>query len=90
MIQFSDDKLKEVQGIISRYPDGKQKSAVIPVLHLAQQEFGLVRIVLRIRFYLRGIPRTDRRVEAFGHVATAMKHGLADGVMINGMRCHLA
>lgn len=40
MIKFSDDKLKEVQGIISRYPDGKQKSAVIPVLHLAQQEFG--------------------------------------------------
>ena len=40
MQQFSDDKLKEVQRIISRYPDGKQKSAVIPVLHLAQQEFG--------------------------------------------------
>ncbi len=39
-IQFSDDKLKEVQRIISFYPEGKQKSAVIPVLHLAQQEFG--------------------------------------------------
>jgi NADH-quinone oxidoreductase subunit E len=40
MIQFSEDKLKEVQRIISFYPEGKQKSAVIPVLHLAQQEFG--------------------------------------------------
>ena len=40
MMQFSDEKLKEVQQIISRYPEGKQKSAVIPVLHLAQQEFG--------------------------------------------------
>jgi NADH-quinone oxidoreductase subunit E len=40
MIQFSDDKLKEVERIISFYPAGKQKSAVIPVLHLAQQEFG--------------------------------------------------
>ena len=40
MIQFSDNKLKEVQRIISFYPEGKQKSAVIPVLHLAQQEFG--------------------------------------------------
>lgn len=40
MIKFSDDKLKEVQRIISFYPEGKQKSAVIPVLHLAQQEFG--------------------------------------------------
>lgn len=39
-IQFSAEKLKEVQRIISFYPEGKQKSAVIPVLHLAQQEFG--------------------------------------------------
>lgn len=40
MVKFSDDKLKEVQRIISFYPQGKQKSAVIPVLHLAQEEFG--------------------------------------------------
>ena len=40
MIQFSENKLKEVEKIIARYPEGKQKSAVIPVLHLAQQEFG--------------------------------------------------
>ena len=39
-VQFSQEKLKEVQRIISFYPEGKQKSAVIPVLHLAQQEFG--------------------------------------------------
>jgi NADH-quinone oxidoreductase subunit E len=39
-MKFSDDKLKEVQRIISFYPEGKQKSAVIPVLHLAQEEFG--------------------------------------------------
>jgi NADH-quinone oxidoreductase subunit E len=39
-MQFSQDKLKEVQQIIARYPAGKQKSAVIPVLHLAQHEFG--------------------------------------------------
>jgi NADH-quinone oxidoreductase subunit E len=40
MLKFSDDSLKEVQRIISFYPEGKQKSAVIPVLHLAQKEFG--------------------------------------------------
>jgi NADH-quinone oxidoreductase subunit E len=39
-VQFSDKSLQEVQRIISFYPEGKQKSAVIPVLHLAQQEFG--------------------------------------------------
>lgn len=39
-IKFSDKAMQEVQRIISFYPEGKQKSAVIPVLHLAQQEFG--------------------------------------------------
>ncbi len=32
--------MQEVKRIINFYPEGKQKSAVIPVLHLAQQEFG--------------------------------------------------
>ena len=40
MTKFSDSKLKEVEQIIQRYPEGKQKSALIPVLHLAQEEFG--------------------------------------------------
>jgi NADH-quinone oxidoreductase subunit E len=40
MFQFSDKKLQEVQKIIARYPEGKQKSALIPVLHLAQEESG--------------------------------------------------
>ena len=40
MTKFSDSKLKEVEQIIQRYPEGKQKSAMIPVLHLAQEEFG--------------------------------------------------
>ena len=40
MIQFSEEKLNKVQEIIARYPEGKQKSALIPVLHLAQEEFG--------------------------------------------------
>jgi NADH-quinone oxidoreductase subunit E len=39
-LQFSKESLQEVQRIINFYPEGKQKSAVIPVLHLAQQEFG--------------------------------------------------
>jgi len=39
-VKFSDNSLKEVDRIKAFYPEGKQKSAVIPVLHLAQQEFG--------------------------------------------------
>ena len=37
---FSPDKLNKVQEIIARYPEGKQKSALIPVLHMAQEEGG--------------------------------------------------
>lgn len=37
---FSEEKLREVNRIIGFYPEGKQKSALLPVLHLAQQEFG--------------------------------------------------
>jgi NADH-quinone oxidoreductase subunit E len=40
MIQFSEEKLNKVAEIISRYPEGKQKSALLPVLHLAQDTFG--------------------------------------------------
>ena len=40
MVKFSEEKIKEVQEIIQRYPEGKQKSALLPVLHLAQEEFG--------------------------------------------------
>ena len=40
MAQFSEQKLAEVQQIIERYPAGKHKSALLPILHLAQEEFG--------------------------------------------------
>ena len=40
MIQFSQEKLNKVNELMSHYPQGKQKSALLPVLHLAQQEFG--------------------------------------------------
>ena len=40
MAQFSQEKLNKVNELVSHYPEGKQKSALLPVLHLAQQEFG--------------------------------------------------
>jgi len=39
-IVFSKSSLDKVTEIISRYPEGKQKSALLPVLHMAQDEFG--------------------------------------------------
>ena len=40
MIQFNDKNLAKVSELISRYPQGKHKSALLPILHLAQEEFG--------------------------------------------------
>ena len=39
MIKFSEEKLNKVSEIIKRYPEGKQKGALLPLLHLAQDEF---------------------------------------------------
>ncbi len=40
MIAFNEQQLSKVHEIIAHYPQGKQKSALLPVLHLAQNEFG--------------------------------------------------
>jgi NADH-quinone oxidoreductase subunit E len=38
-IKFNEAALNTAKKIISRYPEGKHKSALIPILHLAQAEF---------------------------------------------------
>jgi len=40
MSSFSQTQMAEFNRLVARYPEGKQKSALLPVLHLAQQEFG--------------------------------------------------
>ncbi|HVB03154.1 MAG TPA: NAD(P)H-dependent oxidoreductase subunit E [Chitinophagaceae bacterium] len=40
MNSLSREKLDQVDRFIAAYPEGKQKSALLPVLHLAQQEAG--------------------------------------------------
>ncbi|MBL7888869.1 MAG: NADH-quinone oxidoreductase subunit NuoE [Bacteroidia bacterium] len=39
-IKFNEEAMATVNKIIARYPQGKQKSALLPVLHVAQAEFG--------------------------------------------------
>jgi NADH-quinone oxidoreductase subunit E len=39
-MRFSEEKLQKVQEIMARYPEGKSKSALIPLLHLAQEQNG--------------------------------------------------
>jgi NADH-quinone oxidoreductase subunit E len=39
-MEFSEEKLAKVKELIARYPEGKQKSALLPVLHIAQEKGG--------------------------------------------------
>ena len=39
-IKFKAETMKEVKRIVAQYPEGNQKSALLRVLHIAQEEFG--------------------------------------------------
>jgi len=39
-VHFSEPQMTEFNRLVARYPEGKQKSALLPVLHLAQESFG--------------------------------------------------
>jgi len=52
-VKFSAEKLDKVAEIISRYPEGRSKSAILPILHLAQEEFGWLSV--EVMDYVAGI-----------------------------------
>jgi NADH-quinone oxidoreductase subunit E len=39
-MRFNEQQLAEFNRLVARYPEEKQKSALLPVLHLAQESFG--------------------------------------------------
>lgn len=39
-IQFSEAIIHRINEYISHYPEGRQKSAILPILHLVQEEYG--------------------------------------------------
>ena len=39
MVKFNEETLALVHKLMRRYPEGKHKSAIIPILHIAQAEF---------------------------------------------------
>jgi NADH-quinone oxidoreductase subunit E len=39
-VEFSPELIKKFDDIVSRYPDKKQKSALLPILHLVQADYG--------------------------------------------------
>jgi NADH-quinone oxidoreductase subunit E len=40
VVQFSPEQLEKVEKLTGRYPAGRKKSALIPILHMAQEELG--------------------------------------------------
>lgn len=41
-VEFSATLIEKFDEIVKRYPEGKQKSALLPVLHLVQAEYGWI------------------------------------------------
>jgi NADH-quinone oxidoreductase subunit E len=41
-VEFTPELISKFDDIVSRYPEGKQKSALLPILHLVQAKFGWV------------------------------------------------
>ncbi|HWZ16975.1 MAG TPA: NAD(P)H-dependent oxidoreductase subunit E [Mucilaginibacter sp.] len=39
-VEFTPGLITKFDDIVSRYPEGKQKSALLPILHLVQAEYG--------------------------------------------------
>ncbi|MBI3234806.1 MAG: hypothetical protein HYZ42_12355, partial [Bacteroidetes bacterium] len=42
IISFTQEMLDKANEIVKRYPEGKQKSAILPIMHIAQKQFGWV------------------------------------------------
>ena len=41
-VAFTTERLAKAKEIIARYPEGKQQSALLPLLHIAQEQYGWV------------------------------------------------
>ncbi len=41
-LEFTPDRLIRAKEIIAQYPEGRQKSALLPLLHVIQEQFGWV------------------------------------------------
>ncbi len=39
-MSFTAERIKQIKEIVNRYPQGRSKSALLPVLHLAQEDHG--------------------------------------------------
>ena len=66
-VEFSPELLSQFADIVSRYPEGKQKSALLPILHLVQAEFGWLSVPAmdKVAAYLDILPIEVYEVASF-------------------------
>lgn len=66
-VEFSAALIAKFDDIKSRYPEGKQKSALLPVLHLVQAEFGWLSVPAmdKVAAYLNILPIEVYEVATF-------------------------
>jgi NADH-quinone oxidoreductase subunit E len=66
-VDFSPELISKFDDIRSRYPQGKQKSGLLPILHLVQAEFGWVSVPAmdKVAAYLDILPIEVYEVASF-------------------------
>jgi len=66
-VDFSPELISKFDDIVSRYPQGKQKSGLLPILHLVQAEFGWVSVPAmdKVAVYLDILPIEVYEVASF-------------------------
>ena len=66
-VDFSPELISKFDDIVSRYPQGKQKSGLLPILHFVQAEFGWLSVPAmdKVAAYLDILPIEVYEVASF-------------------------
>jgi NADH-quinone oxidoreductase subunit E len=66
-VDFSPELISKFDDIVNRYPQGKQKSGLLPILHLVQAEFGWTSVPAmdKVAAYLEILPIEVYEVASF-------------------------
>lgn len=66
-VEFSEELLNKFSEIVSRYPDDRQKSALLPIMHLVQEQYGWMSVdaMDKIAAYLKLEPIEVYEVATF-------------------------
>lgn len=77
IVEFPVSLLEKFAEIVSRYPEGKQKSALLPILHLVQAEFGWLSVdaMEKVASYLQIKPIEVFEVASFYTMYFLKPHG---------------